>query len=158
MAGQSTGASQQRLFFYSIQVLGGMEERVALILAERVKAMGLDVKSISVPTDLKGYVIIEVGDPGVLQALLKGARYVKARKPIVLKPEEAIRFLLPKIKVAEFEKGQIVEITGGPWKGMKGRIMEVYKTRNEAEVALLETSFRLVVTIPLDLIKASEEK
>lgn len=144
--------------FYSIQVVGGMEERTALLLAERVKAMGLDIKSIGVPADLKGYIIIEVGDPAALQPLLKGVRYIKARRPIALKPEEAVELLLPKVKVAEFEKGQIVEITGGPWKGMKGRIVEVYKTRSEAEVTLLETGFRLIVTIPLDLLKAVEEK
>lgn len=134
-----------------------MEERVALILAERVKALGLDVRSIGVPADLKGYVIVEVGDPAALQALLRGVRYVKARKPIALKAEEAVSFLIPKVKVVEFEKGQVVEITGGPWKGMKGRIVEIYKTRSEAEVVLLETGFRLVVTIPLDLLKAAEE-
>jgi len=51
----------------------------------------------------------------------------------------------------------IVEITGGPFRGMKGRVIEVYEGRGEVDVVLLESDFQMAVTVPIEHVKPVEE-
>jgi len=142
--------------FYAIHVVKGMEGRVALILEERSKSMGLDVRSIVVPVDANGYLIVEVGNSGVLYHLIRGVRYVKRKRPVAVKEEDALRLAKPVVEAPKVARGQLVEIIGGPFKGMKGRVVEVYEARRDVDVSLLD--FRMVVTIPLELVKPIEQK
>jgi len=142
--------------FYAIHVVKGMEGRVALLLEERSKSMGLDVRSIVVPVDANGYLIVEVGNSGVLYHLTRGVRYVKRKRPVAVREEDALRLAKPVVEAPKVARGQLVEIIGGPFKGMKGRVVEVYEARRDVDVSLLD--FRMVVTIPLELVKPIEQK
>lgn len=144
--------------FYALTVTGGTEERVALVLYERARRLGLDVRSIIVPPNLKGYVIVEIGNEADLYYLIRGVRHIKRRRPILMKPEEVEMLVKPKAEIPELKKGQVVEITGGPFKGMKGRVIEVYPTRGEVDLTLLESNFQMVVTIPLDQVRPVSEE
>jgi transcriptional antiterminator NusG len=140
--------------FYAIHVVKGMEGRVALLLEERSKSMGLDVRSIVVPVDANGYLIVEVGNSGVLYHLTRGVRYVKRKRPVAVREEDALRLAKPVVEAPKVARGQLVEIIGGPFKGMKGRVVEVYEARRDVDVSLLD--FRMVVTIPLEFVKPIE--
>jgi transcriptional antiterminator NusG len=142
--------------FYAIHVVKGMEGRVALLLEERSKSMGLDVRSIVVPVDANGYLIVEVGSSGVLYHLTRGVRYVKRKRPVAVREEDVLRLAKPVVEAPKVARGQLVEIIGGPFKGMKGRVVEVYEARKDVDVSLLD--FRMVVTIPLELVKPIEQK
>lgn len=139
--------------FYSLYVTGGTEARTALVIAERAKSMNLDVRSIVIPPEAKGYIFIEVGDPGALVLVLRGLRHVKRKRPIQVKEEDVLKLAKPVVEIPTISKGQVIEVIGGPFKGMKGRVVEVYEARKEADVTLLETDYRMVVTISLDLLK-----
>ncbi|NOZ30701.1 MAG: transcription elongation factor Spt5 [Crenarchaeota archaeon] len=144
--------------FYAIYVTGGTEERVALILRQRTLAMGLDVRSIIVPLELRGTLIIEVGNPGDLFDLIRGLRDVKRRRPVLIKKEEAVRLAAPVVEVPLVSKDQIVEIVSGPFRGMKGKVVEVYETRGEVDLVLLESDFRMIITVPLEQIRPVSEE
>lgn len=148
--------SEVKTRFYAIHVVGGMEGRVALILEERAKSMGLDVRSIVIPVDAKGYVIVEVGDPGAIYYLVRGIRHVKRRRPVVVKDEDVLRLAKPVVEIPKLSRGQLVEITGGPFKGMRGRVVEIHEARKDVDVSLID--FRMVVTIPLELVKPLEQQ
>ncbi len=144
--------------FYSVYVTGGTEERVALILRQRALAMGLDVRSIIVPSDLKGVVVVEVGNPGDLFDLIRGVRDVKRKRPVMIKPEDAVKLARPVVEIPEVTRGQVVEIIGGPFRGMKGRVVEVYETRGEVDLVLLESDFHMIVTVPLEQVRPLQEE
>ncbi|MCS7107273.1 MAG: KOW motif-containing protein [Acidilobaceae archaeon] len=139
--------------FYSLYVTGGMEVRTALVIAERARNMNLDLRSIVIPPEAKGFIFLEVGDPGALVLVLRGLRHVKRKRPIQVKEEDVMKIAKPVVEVPTISKGQVIEVIGGPFKGMKGRVVEVYEARKEADVTLLETDYRMVVTISLDLLK-----
>ncbi|MEB3860853.1 MAG: transcription elongation factor Spt5 [Desulfurococcales archaeon] len=143
--------------FYALAVTGGAEERVALLLAERARRMGLDLRSVLVSPKIKRYIIVEVGDPNDFYILIRGVKNLKRRRPIKMKVEEVVSLAKPEREVPKLERGQIVEVTGGPFKGMRGRIVEVYEGRGEVDLTLLESDFRMVVTIPVDQVKPVEE-
>ncbi|MEN2999264.1 MAG: transcription elongation factor Spt5 [Acidilobaceae archaeon] len=139
--------------FYSLYVTGGMEVRTALVIAERARSMNLDLRSIVIPPESRGYIFLEVGDPGALVLILRGLRHVKRKRPIQVKEEDVVKVAKPVVEIPTISKGQVIEVIGGPFKGMKGRVVEVYEARKEADVTLLETDYRMVVTISLDLLK-----
>lgn len=144
---------EKKSTFYAIQVTRGIEAKVALLLYNRAYSMNLDVRSIAVPPEIKGYIIIEVGDPGALYYLMKGLRHIKRKRPILIGEEDALKMIKPVVEVPKISKGQTVEIIGGPFKGMKGKVMEVYEARKEADITLLESDYRMVVTISIELLK-----
>ncbi len=152
-ADEALARKQGRTRFYALTVTGGTEERVALVLYERAKRLGLDVRSIIVPPKLKGYVIVEIGNEADLYYLIRGVRHIKRRRPILMKVEEIEMLVRPKAEIPALKKGDVVEITGGPFKGMKGKVLEVYSTRGEVDLTLLESNFQMVVTVPLDQVR-----
>ncbi len=143
--------------FYAIYVTGGTEERTALILYNRVLAMGLDVRSIVVPVDVKGAIFVEVGNVGDLYDLIRGVRNVKRKRPVLVKLEDVVRLARPVVEIPELERGMVVEIVGGPFKGMKGRVIEVYEARGEVDLVLLESEFQMAVTVPIEYVRPVEE-
>ncbi|MCE4613873.1 MAG: transcription elongation factor Spt5 [Desulfurococcales archaeon] len=156
---EATGAQQgYKSRFYAVAVTGGMEEKVAVLLAERAKNAGYDVRSVLVSPSVKGYVILEIGDPDDLYHVIRGVRHVKRRRPVLMKEEEVVKLAKPLVEVAKLERGQIVEVIYGPFKGMKGRVVEIYEGRGEVDLALLESELRMVITLPLDQVKPIEEE
>ncbi len=144
--------------FYAVYVTGGTEERIALILHQRVQGMGLDIRSIVVPSELRGVVVVEAGDPGDLYDLIRGVRGVKRRRPVLITPEEAVKLARPTVEIPELERDQVVEIIGGPFKGMKGRVVEVYESRQEVDLLLLDSDFHMIVTVPLEQVRPMREE
>ena len=143
---------------YAISVVGGYEEKVAMIFAERAHTLNLNIKSIVYSEDLKGTVIVELGDPKDLYYLIRGVKNVKRRKPIQINVQDVARLLRPPISIPTLEKGQLIEVIGGPFKGMKGRVVEIYPSRSEADITLLEGDSKILVTIPLEYMKVSEDE
>ncbi|MCE4604320.1 MAG: transcription elongation factor Spt5 [Aeropyrum sp.] len=143
--------------FYAVLVTGGSEANVAAIIAERARVLGLDIKSITVPPRVKGYVIIEAHDPGDVFEAIRGLRHVKRRRPILLKPEEVIKLAVPEVEVPDIKPGQTVEIVAGAFKGMRAKVVEVNKSKGSVTVALVEPFFRATATIPLDEVRPLEE-
>lgn len=154
----SSTQSPQGNKIYAVSVVGGYEEKIALVFAERAQTLKLDVKSIVYSEDLKGTVIVEIGDPKDLFYLIRGVKNVKRRRPIAIGLQEVVKLLKPPVSLPTLTKGQLIEIVGGPFKGMKGRVVEIYPTRGEADITLLEGDSKIVVTIPTEYIKTSEEK
>ncbi len=139
--------------FFALTVVGGSEEKVALILAERARAAGLSLKSVVVPPGLKGYVIVEVARVADLYHLIRGVKYIKRRRPLPVKPEEVEAIVKPRIEIPKLKPGDMVEIVAGPFKGLTGKVVEVNESKRQVEVSLVELDFRNVVTIPLDQVR-----
>ena len=147
-------AGQSR--FYAIYVTGGFEEKVAVVLAERVRTLNLDVRSIVASKDLKGVIFIEVGNVNDLYYLIRGVRNIKKKRPLQVSIDDVAKLVTPPVAAEEIQKGQVVMIVGGPFKGMRGKVLDV--RRGEVDITLLEGDSKIVVTIPIDQVKPEAEK
>ena len=143
--------------FYAVYVTKTMEEKVALIIASRIQNLGLDIRSIVVPVDLRGYIILEVGNPADLYAAISGIRHIKRRRPLLMKKEDVVKLAMPTIELPELEPGMIVQITAGPFRGMRGRVVSVNEAKGEVNLVLLESDIDLVVTLPIEHVKPEEQ-
>jgi transcriptional antiterminator NusG len=59
--------------------------------------------------------------------------------------------------IEELNVGNIVEVTGGPFKGMRAKITKVNKVKREATLELLEATFTLPITVSADYLKVVEK-
>ena len=64
---------------------------------------------------------------------------------------------MPKKPTEVLGVGDIVEITGGPFKGMRAKITRIDKTKAEVTLELLEATFTLPITVHSDYVKLVEK-
>ena len=140
------------LMIYTIRTTSGREHIVIDMISNKVRNDSLNIKSISHPGELKGYVFIE-GNEGEVRKAVQGIMHIKGliEKPVTL-PEIQHFFETKKVTIAVSD-GDIVEIVGGPFKGEKGRVQRIDKVKDEVTVELLEASIPIPVTISVELLK-----
>ena len=139
--------------FFAIRTTGGQEHVVAKLLENRVAIKKLDIQSILVLDNLKGYIVIEAADANVVYEVLTGVRHVRGQIRGELQFKDIEGYLIKKPTVTELSVDDTVEITGGPFKGMKAKITRVDYDKQEATVVLLDAPYQLPVTVDANYLK-----
>ena len=142
---------------YAVKTTAGQEKNAAELMITRVKANNLDVSSILAPETLRGYIFIEASGPHVVEEAISGIKHIKSRVPGKVQFSEIEKYLATKPVIDEFEVGYTIEITGGPFKGMKAKITRINKVKQEATLELLEATFTLPITVHTDYLKLVEK-
>ncbi len=142
---------------YAVKTTAGREGAVATALANRVQKLGMDVKAIFHPSELKGYIFVEVGEGVAIENLIRGIPHVKGiiRRPV--KIEEIKHFLEAKPVEIKISRGDIVEITGGPFKGERGKVVRVDESKEEVTVEFLDVAIPIPTTISIDNVRLVEK-
>ncbi len=142
--------------FYGISVTAGREIAVALIIKERVTTMNLPVYSIIVPDRIRGMIILEVEGLHALYQATLGVKHIKRRRPVLVKDDEIEQLVVVRPVAVQLKPGDIVTIIRGPLRGVKGRVINVNEKKEEVELSILETDFRMTTTVPLDDVRPIE--
>jgi len=152
--GQKSGLEPS---IFVVKTIAGQEKNAAELIEAKVKIDKLLVLSILVPESLRGYIFIETFGSHILDEAISSIKNVKSKIPGTVQYSEIEKYLLAKPVIEEIEVGYIVEITGGPFKGMRARITKVNKVRSEATLELLEATFTLPITVHADYLKVVEK-
>jgi len=70
---------------------------------------------------------------------------------------EVERYIVVKPVIEELDVDDVVEIVGGPFKGMRAKITRIDKTKSEVILELLEATFTLPITVHADYVKVVEK-
>jgi len=140
---------------FAIRTTGGQEKVVMRILEARARANKINIQSVLWVKDLKGYVVIEALDPSAAYGAIEGVRHIRGQLRGELEFKDIEGYLIKKSTVAQLAVDQTVEITGGPFKGMKATVTRVDHEKEEATVVLLEASYQLPVTVDANYLKIS---
>ncbi|MDY6964748.1 MAG: transcription elongation factor Spt5 [Halobacteriota archaeon] len=137
----------------AVKTTANQERAVANMLEQVVRKSKFDIRSILVPDELKGYVLVEAVLPEIVEQAIQGVHHAKAivkgRSPDshILTIEEVEHFLTPKPAVTGISEGDIVELISGPFKGEKARVKRVDKTHEEITVELFDAMVPIPVTV-----------
>jgi transcriptional antiterminator NusG len=142
---------------FAVKTTTGQEKNVARLVATRVEMSHIPIKAILVPETLKGYVFIEANGPHFVEEAITGIRHVRSRVPGVVSFSEIERYIVRKPVIEELNENDIVEVTGGPFKGMRAKITRIDKSKAEVTLELLEATFTLPITVHSDYIKLVEK-
>jgi transcriptional antiterminator NusG len=139
--------------FFAIRTTGGQEKIVMGLLENRIKLKKINVQSVLLVDNLKGYVVVEATDANAAYDLIQGIRHVRGQLRGELQFKDIEGYLVKKSTVSELEVDKTVEIIGGPFKGMKATVTRVDTDKEEATVILLDAPYQLPVTVDANYLK-----
>lgn len=139
--------------FYAIRTVAGQEHNVALLIESRVKSLKLNIRSIMVFEDLKGFVFIESPSVRDIDRAISGLRHIKGRVRGSISFSELEKFVYYKPIIESIKVDDIVEIVHGPFRGMKGKVRHVDKSRGEIVLEILDATYPFPVTINAEDVK-----
>ncbi len=147
--------SQVKIF--AVKTTTGQERNVARLIASKVEMTHIPIKALLVPDTLKGYVFIEADGPHLIEEAIAGVRHVRSRIPGLISFNEIERYIVRKPVMEDLNEEDVVEITGGPFKGMRAKITRLDKSKGEVTLELLEATFTLPITVHSDYVKLVEK-
>ncbi|MEM2995730.1 MAG: transcription elongation factor Spt5 [Candidatus Bathyarchaeia archaeon] len=142
---------------FAVKTTTGQERNVAKLIAAKIEMNNIPVKAILVPETLKGYVFVEAEGPHLVEQAIVGIRHVRSRIPGVVNFSEIEKYIVRKPIIEELNENDIVEVTGGPFKGMRAKITRIDKAKEEVTLELLEATFTLPITVHSDYVKLVEK-
>jgi len=145
--------NKQSTMIFAVRTTAGQERNVSKLIAGRAEANKIPIKAILVPDSLKGYIFIEAEGPHIVEQAISGIKHVRSRVPGLVSFEEIEKYIVVKPVIEELNIGDLVEVIGGPFKGMRAKITNIDKTKEEVTIELLEASFTLPVTVHADYLK-----
>ncbi len=138
---------------FIIKVTTNKEERVAELIADRVRKKGLNVYSVASPHGLRGYLILEAEDRESAEEAVFNLPYVKSILSKTINYTDIKSMLEPSMENVVIKNDDIVEIIGSTLKGEKAKVLRVDKQKGEVVVSLLGSVIQLPVTLKLDNVK-----
>jgi transcriptional antiterminator NusG len=142
---------------FAVKTTTGQEKNVARLVAAKIEMTKIPIKAILVPEALRGYVFMEADGPHFVEEVITGIKHVRSRIPGIVSFSEIERYIVRKPIIEELHENDIVEITGGPFKGMRAKITRIDKTKAEVTLELLEATFTLPITVNSDYVKLVEK-
>jgi len=141
---------------FVIRTTAGQEKNVADMIASRIETTKLPIKSVLVPEMMKGYVFIEADGPHFVEQAIAGIKHVRSRVPGLVTFPEVERYIVVKPVIEDLGIDDVVEVVGGPFKGMRAKITRIDKTKEEVTLELLEATFTLPITVHADYVRLVE--
>jgi transcriptional antiterminator NusG len=140
---------------YTLRTTVGRENAVLVSLANRIKNIASNVKSLFHPEELKGYIFIE-GELHDVENAVQGVPHIRGIIRKEIKLIELKKFLdIRKVEI-KINKGDIIEVTGGPFKNERGRVTRVDEAKEEITIELLEAAIPIPITVSIDSVRLIE--
>lgn len=138
---------------FVVKTTANQERSVAGMLAQTARKENLDVRAILAPDELKGYVLVEAPDSGVVELAIQTVPHARAVVKGQSSLAEIMHFLTPKPTVTGITEGAIIEVTSGPFKGEKARVKRVDEGHEEITVELFDAVVPIPITIRGDTVR-----
>ena len=142
---------------FAVRTTAGQEKNVADLISARVATTDLPIKAILVPEALKGYVLIEAEGPHFVEKAIAGIKHVRSRIQGIVSFKEVEQYVIMKPVIDELDEQDLVEIVGGPFKGMRAKITRIDKAKEDVTLELLEATFTLPITVHADYVRLVEK-
>lgn len=140
---------------FPIRTTAGQESLVVDMLKKKLKAEPLEIWSLSVIPDLKGYILVEGKDKLTVQRAIQDIPHIKARAIVKgeIKIEELSALLEAKPLMTTIKENQKVKIVAGPFKGERAIVKRVNEAKEEVTVELMEAAVKIPVTTKAENIR-----
>lgn len=149
--------SEPKSRLFAIRTTGGQEKVVMRLLEAKTVSNQINIQSVLLVDNLKGYVVIEAVNPSDAYMAVEGIRHIRGQLRGELEFKDIEGYLVKKSTVSQLAVDNVVEITGGPFKGMKATITRIDAEKEEATVVLLDASYQLPVTVDANYLKLSSD-
>lgn len=144
--------------FYAMRVLIGQEKNVAALLAQSIKHEDTGISAILAPEEMQGYIFVE------------SDKTLDMRNPVLKVPnlrslvegdvafDELQSYLNPEPPMINIDKGSVVELTSGPFKGEKAKVVRLDEAKEDVVLELIEAAVPIPVTVKGDQIRLIQKE
>ncbi|MEM2160724.1 MAG: transcription elongation factor Spt5 [Candidatus Nitrosotenuis sp.] len=140
---------------FAIRTTGGQEKVVMNLLQNKINTGQIDIYSVLLVDNLKGYIVVEAKDANSAFNSLQGIRHIRGQLRGEMEFKDIEGYLVTKTTAPTIAVDNVVEIIGGPFKGMKATVTRVDNDKQEATVILLDAPYQLPVTVDSNYLKIS---
>lgn len=140
---------------FAIKTTGGQEKVVINHLQNKINTGQINLYSVLLVDNLKGYIVVEAKDASSAFNSLQGIRHIRGQLRGEMEFKDIEGYLITKTTAPTIAVDNIVEIIGGPFKGMKATVTRVDNEKQEATVILLDAPYQLPVTVDSNYLKIS---
>ena len=106
---------------FVVKTTANQERSVANMMAMVARKEHFDIRAILVPDELKGYILVEAPDSGIVDLTIQDVAHARTVVKGQSSLGEVSHFLTPKPTVTGITEGAIIEGTYGPFKFQKNR-------------------------------------
>ena len=143
---------------YALRTLVGQEKNVARMLSRNVKNSDIEVTSILVPDNLRGYILVESSSKIDMQNPVFKVPNLRGSVEGEISFDEIKGFLNPEPIIASIKKGSIVELITGPFKGERAKVVRIDEPKEEVVLELIEAAIPIPVTVKGDQIRLIQKE
>ena len=125
------------------------------LLQSKINNGQINLYSVLLVDNLKGYIVVEAKDANSAFNSLQGIRHIRGQLRGEMEFKDIEGYLVTKSTAPTIAVDNVVEIIGGPFKGMKATVTRVDNDKQEATVILLDAPYQLPVTVDSNYLKIS---
>ncbi|MDO5825814.1 MAG: transcription elongation factor Spt5 [Methanosphaera sp.] len=143
---------------YAMRAIMGREQAAVDLLAQSVKHEDLGVTAILLPEGMKGYLFVESTE---MLDIRHHALKVPNLRGIVegeVSFDEITQYLNPEPAMSNIVKGSIVELTSGPFKDEKAKVVRIDEAKEDVVLELIEAAVPIPVTVKGDQIRLIQKE
>jgi transcriptional antiterminator NusG len=140
---------------YTIRTTVGRENAVIETLVRKIKSRTANIKAVFHPGELKGYIFME-GEEETIDEIIKAVPHIKGLIRKEVKIDEIKKFLEVKKIEIKINRGDVIEVTSGPFKNERGKVTRVDEAKEEVTIELLEAAIPIPITVPIDSVRVEE--
>ncbi len=143
---------------FALRTTIGQEKSVASLIEKRMEGNPeANIKAILAPESLNGYVFIEAPSQREVNIIITGIPHVRGKVVGKIDIDELNDFLIPKPSTEGIDKGDIVEIVGGPFKSERAKVTRIDPDKEEVVLELIESAYPIPVKVHADYVKLVEK-
>jgi transcription termination/antitermination protein NusG len=143
---------------FSIKTQVGKEQNSADLLNSRSKRSDLDIASILVTPELRGYIFVEGYDKERLKDVIKTISYARTVLDGDIPISQIEHFLVPTSAVAKISEGDVVEMVAGPFRGETAKVTHIDDAKEEITVELFESVVPIPITVRGEQVRVVKRK
>jgi len=153
---ENTNKEKTKIFSIKTQV--GKEQNAADLVNARAEKSKLDIPSILVTPELRGYIFIEGYIKERINDMIKTVSYARNMLDGDIPLDQIEHFLVPTSAVAKIEEGDIVEMVAGPFRGETAKVTHIDDTKEEITVELFESVVPIPITVRGEQVRVVKRK
>ena len=143
---------------FTIRTTVGQERIVADLLRSKQTKAEQEIYSIVVVDNLRGYILVEAPNEAEVRKLIYNVPHLKGLVPGGIDLTEVEQFFEDKSLTVDIHKGDLVELTSGPFKGEKAKVVRVDDAKDKITLELVEATVPIPVTMDASAIRVITQK
>jgi transcriptional antiterminator NusG len=155
---QSIDDRDQKTKIFTVKTQVGKEQNTADLIKSRIIKSNLEILSILVTPELRGYIFIEGYDKEQIKEMMKTISYARNMLDGDIPVDQIEHFLVPASAVAKIAEGDVVEMIAGPFRGETAKVTHIDDAKEEITVELFESVVPIPITVRGEQVRVVKRK